>query len=314
MQLSYAPQYFSTTLNTGGGITAVQTSGIIIQDSSGIDKTKPGLALFSYSSPLNTSLAEWITYTSINGSNELQGVIRGAEGFSAKSHVNGATIVFPISASHINVLNDVALFGWVPISETWTYQSSSSVTVPSDATTRFQKGDKFRLKQGGSYKYFSTLGISSNQLALTGGIEYSIANAPITDIYFSKVDSPYGFPDYFDTSSITFNTGTIDDGAGGQPMTTISKIKITGNTANHYFRATGHKANAGKYISFTPLSVLPARLYTAARIAGGQAYETSADNIGIVVLDTNIFIFFNASIPDNASLLNGITAYYSYHF
>lgn len=106
MTLYYAPQYFSTTLNVGGGITAVQTTGIILQSVTGLDITKPGIALLSYSSPLDTSIAEWVTFTSINGSNELQGVTRGAEGYSAKAHANGVSITFPVSKSHINNIND----------------------------------------------------------------------------------------------------------------------------------------------------------------------------------------------------------------
>lgn len=99
-----ANQYFSTTLNVGGGIDNSQTTGIVLQSVSGLDITKAGIACLSYADPLVTSTAEWVTFTSINGSNELQGVTRGAEGFSAKAHANGVTIAFPISESHINNL------------------------------------------------------------------------------------------------------------------------------------------------------------------------------------------------------------------
>lgn len=102
MQLLYANQYFTTTLNVGGGINNSQTTGIVLTDVSGLDTAKPGIALINYSDPLSTSLAEWVEYTSINGSKELVGVTRGLEGFSAKSHSNGVTIAFPVSESHIN--------------------------------------------------------------------------------------------------------------------------------------------------------------------------------------------------------------------
>lgn len=101
-QLLYANQYFTTTLNVGGGITDSQTTGIILADDSGLDTTKPGMALINYSDPLNTTICEWVEYTSINGSKELVGVTRGCEGFSAKSHNNGVTIAFPLTESHIN--------------------------------------------------------------------------------------------------------------------------------------------------------------------------------------------------------------------
>lgn len=104
-QLLYANQYYTTTLNVGGGIDNSQTTGIIIAGVSGLDITKGGIALINYADPLNTTLAEWVEYTSIDGSNELQGVTRGSEGFSAKAHDNGVTVAFPFSESHINRIN-----------------------------------------------------------------------------------------------------------------------------------------------------------------------------------------------------------------
>ena len=98
----YLNQYISKTLN--GSIDASQTTGIILSNSTGIDTTKPGIICVDWADPLNTATAEWITYTSIDGSSELQGVVRGAEGFSAKTHDNGAVIAFPLSESHVNNL------------------------------------------------------------------------------------------------------------------------------------------------------------------------------------------------------------------
>ncbi len=106
-------QYFTTTLNVGGGINASQTTGIIIQSVSGLDITKPGIACITYADPINTSTAEWVPYTSINGSNELQGVTRAAEGFGAKTHANGATVAFPLSESHVNNLATALSIGGV---------------------------------------------------------------------------------------------------------------------------------------------------------------------------------------------------------
>lgn len=102
--LKYLNQYITTTLSVVGGIDASQTTGIVIQSSTGLETTKAGVALLSYADPLNTTNAEWITYTAITA-NELQGVTRGAEGGSGKVHANGVTIAFPLSESHINNLN-----------------------------------------------------------------------------------------------------------------------------------------------------------------------------------------------------------------
>ena len=105
--LYYLPQKKLTTLSTPGGITtAAQTTGIKIADVTGIDITKPGIICINWAQPLNESAFEYISYTSIDGSNELQGVTRGAEGSTARdSHTNGSVVAFVVSKSHINNIN-----------------------------------------------------------------------------------------------------------------------------------------------------------------------------------------------------------------
>lgn len=141
-QLLYGNQYFTTTLNVGGGIDISQTTGIILTDVSGVDTTNPGMALINYSDPLNTSLCEWVEYTSINGSKELVGVTRGQEGFSAKSHNNGVTVAFPVTESHINRIaeklngNDTGVILDQPRIKprTTTEASSATPTINTDNT------------------------------------------------------------------------------------------------------------------------------------------------------------------------------------
>lgn len=104
----YESQFFTTTLSKVGGLDASQTTGIVLQSISGIfDTSKPGVALLTYADPLDTDTAEWVTFTNINSTTKtLVGVTRGAEGYSAHAHSNGATIAFPHSKSHINELAD----------------------------------------------------------------------------------------------------------------------------------------------------------------------------------------------------------------
>lgn len=125
-QLLYANQYFLTTLNVGGGITDSATTGIVLADVSGVDTTKPGMALINYADPLNTTICEWVEYTSINGSKELVGVTRGSQGFSAKSHSNGVSIAFPFTEDHINRLNAMFDSTGVDIKQISTPASPSS--------------------------------------------------------------------------------------------------------------------------------------------------------------------------------------------
>lgn len=109
MALYYLPQYKTTTLAVPGGIDASQTTGIIVASIDGVDETKPGILCLSYADPINTATVEYVTYTSINASTkELQGVTRGAEGYSAHTHDNLSTCAWVVSKSHVNNINVLA--------------------------------------------------------------------------------------------------------------------------------------------------------------------------------------------------------------
>jgi len=96
--------------------------------------------------------------------------------------------------------------GWQDANETWTYASATTITVPSGATSKYQKGDKIRLKQGGNYKYFYIVGVTDTLLTVTGGSNYTVADAAITDNYYSKAENPQGFPTIFGLSAPTWTT------------------------------------------------------------------------------------------------------------
>jgi len=109
MSIFYAPQYKTTTLNVAGGIDVSQTTGIVLANVDNVTTSVPGIICVTYARPLDTTVAEFISYTSISGSKELEGVTRGAEGIAAKTHSNNAVIGFVVSKSHINNLADLAL-------------------------------------------------------------------------------------------------------------------------------------------------------------------------------------------------------------
>ncbi len=133
--LKYLSQYFSTTLNVGGGIDASQTTGIILQSVSGVhDITEPGQICVTYSDPIDTSVAEWIDYTSINGSNELVGAVRGREGFSAHIHLQNATVAFVLSASHHNDMVDAVKKVYNETTDTLLKATAAEVATGTDDT------------------------------------------------------------------------------------------------------------------------------------------------------------------------------------
>lgn len=220
--LFYANQYITTQLSVAGGIDDSQTTGIILQSITGVDDTKPGIIAVTWSDPIDTTKVEYISYTSINSSTkELQGVVRGVDGYSAKSHLNGASIAFPLSESHINNLitelqalptaSSTTTFtnktltsplfqgtidGWISISGTFTYASATTINVASGAALIYAKGDKLRFQNNdsGTWLYVYVVVVADTLLTVVGN---AVPNATLTDAYYSHQSSPLGFPTYF---------------------------------------------------------------------------------------------------------------------
>lgn len=97
---------------------------------------------------------------------------------------------------------EVVTDGWVEPNETWTYASADSptftFTISGDKTLKYTPGTRIRLKQSGAYKYFiiTVVAYSAPNTTVTvyGGTDYTLANAAITDNWFSQMKSPVGFP------------------------------------------------------------------------------------------------------------------------
>lgn len=92
--------------------------------------------------------------------------------------------------------------GWTTDStHTWVYASASTFTIAGvDLTTQFQTGTLLRFKQGGSYKYavVASSAFSTNTtVTIIVNTDFTIANAIVTDNYFSYQINPQGFPSGF---------------------------------------------------------------------------------------------------------------------
>ncbi len=329
-QLLYLNQYFTTSLNVGGGIDNTQTTGIICTDVTGVDTAKPGKALLSYTDPLNIDNAEWIEYTSINGSKEFVGVTRGSSGYSAKAHNNGVVIAFPLDEDHINRLAamfdsvglDVAQIatpaspssarnklyfktdgypyqlnssgvetalvnenGWLPANGTWTYASATTITVPSGAASKYRKGDRIRITQT-TDKYFYVIGVADTLLTVTGGTEYTVANAAITNPLFSHGE-PVDMPGYFSfTQSSWATSGTAFTNA---PTTYLGRFYIQGNKCWIWYIFLTNATSGGTGIFRVTLTanLIPNRVDMS---CGNALNVSSTANTGIIYIsNTNEF-------------------------
>lgn len=116
--------------------------------------------------------------------------------------------------------------GWI-VAGTMTYASANTITVASGAALIYRKGDRLRLKQGAGYKYFYIITVADTLLTVTGGSDFTVANATITDMYYSHEITPVGFPEYFNWAATPTN---LTVGAGG---TLITRFTINNTTVNY---------------------------------------------------------------------------------
>lgn len=137
--------------------------------------------------------------------------------------------------------------GWIPTSATWTYASATTFTVSGDVTATFAKGTKIKLTQT-TVKYFyvvsSSYGAPNTTVTVTGGSDYSLADAAITSPFYSYADTPQGFPHWFAyTAALVAGAGSFTEASAtgrfairGRSVFQRNTISIvTNGTASSYF-------------------------------------------------------------------------------
>lgn len=115
--------------------------------------------------------------------------------------------------------------GWIPVVEPWTYASASSFTIPTNGTVKYQKGMAIRWKNAGdvNFRYGNLANVAATVNTIFTNTDYVVANSAITDVSYSQVYNPYGFPAKFNcTSTISGSGGT----AGAYAETVIRSYFI----------------------------------------------------------------------------------------
>lgn len=151
----------------------------------------------------------------------------------------------------------MALDGWTSATAvTWTYASGSgggaaSFTIAGvDHTAIYQKGTYLRLKQGGSYKYFVVTSSSfstDTTVNIMAGSDYTLANAAITDNYYSYQVDPQGWPGWFNYVPTVTGYGT--------PTVTYAKFCVLGRRCDVKYSITG-TSNATTLTFLLPVDLL----------------------------------------------------------
>jgi hypothetical protein len=174
--------------------------------------------------------------------------------------------------------------GWIPVSVTWTYASATTINVPTNATLLYQKGWGIRFKQGGAYKYAYMVTVAATLLTVTGGSDYTVANAAITDIAVCpNPGSAFGFPAWFNYAPVVNGSG----GSAGTYAESESSCKATINGGMLHTRIHKVVSNVGSWtgaIRVTPLVPIVVQT-TGAIVLGGSLYAsgaTAATQLGVL--------------------------------
>jgi hypothetical protein len=182
--------------------------------------------------------------------------------------------------------------GWMPVTDTWAYASASTITVPAGASTTYSAYSKVKFTQHGTTKYGYIYPTSDILLTFYAGSDFVIENTatyPITNIYYSNVESPIGFPHVFNFSptvtpsagSITTATYTGKFSMSGKFVLLKEILQVTNNgTGSGYIQSSlPIPALEGYRESFSCITITIA---SGLLIFGDSAYVTG-DNMLFVV-------------------------------
>lgn len=104
-------------------------------------------------------------------------------------------------------ISPISWDGWLEAKETWTRTGDFTFTISGNVTAKYPKGTRIRYKQGGSYEYGTVISASysapNTTITLATNDDYAMAAGAITDNYYSYIETPQGFPQWF-TYSPTF--------------------------------------------------------------------------------------------------------------
>lgn len=162
--------------------------------------------------------------------------------------------------------------GWTDdIAVTWAYTSATTFTVTGDQTVKFSKGTRIKLTQT-TVKYFvvvaSSFAAGTTTVTITGGSDYTFANAVISANYYSYAANPQGYPGWFAyTPTIT--------GFSGSPATT-ARFSVVGNKCQVVFQyGSWGTSNATGFSVTTPIPMAtPLNYYGAIRAQNNSVHQT----------------------------------------
>lgn len=218
--------------------------------------------------------------------NSLDYKIRQALTLTWTQDVSNKTLISPLTKGTVD--------GWIGANEVWTYASASTLTIPGDLTTKYQRWDRFKLTQT-TVKYFNVLKVAyatgTTTITITGGTDYTLVNAAISANYYSKQVSPQWWPDWFNYTP-TLNWFSVS------PTVSYAKFRIIWNTCTQGAAFSGNGTS-----NAAPLTVNTIGGITAVWEFNGSSWY-SVDNGADIASGPYCYIANTASVITCAKALN----------
>lgn len=209
--------------------------------------------------------------------------------------------------TRLEAIEKTDIGGWTS-GLTAVYVSATSIKIEGlDVTDRMQKGTRFRYKQGAGWKFgfcSGTITFSTDStIPISGGSDFTVANAPITDFAYSNIINPIGWPEQF-------NWAVNPTGFSGTPTAT-GKFSIEGGKCNYYVDITG-TSNSVDFGFDLPLDIATP-VNAPARIR-----DNGAAGVGVVAIASGktVTVFKDATAlqPFTASGLKALDKHHGSYF
>ena len=198
-----------------------------------------------------TDVVTLTTQRSTTSTVDSNGALANALCIAIVTVTNGAVSIANADISDYRICCTDRFDGWNSANETWTYASATTITVPSGATGRYSVGDKVRIYQANTVKYFYIVTVASTLLTITGGSDYTLTNSTINNPCTSRRATPVGFPQYFNFTP-TWTNWTIGTGGNSRNQ---GRLYISGNQAT--VEITTFLGTSGQSVGSNPFFVLP---------------------------------------------------------
>lgn len=230
-------------------------------------------------------------------------LLTGNDEFVFKDHTQTLTNKTLTSPTLTTPTIQGSVTGWINCTETLTYASSTTITIATGGASRWKKGDKLKITQT-TDKYFYVIGVADTLLTVTGGSDYTVANAAITAASYCREGTAIGFPDYFNISVDSWSTsGTAFTNA---PTTPLFRMSIVENKCWLWavFLTNATSGGTGQFRVTVNSNQIPNRVDSS---LGNAMNVSSLSSTGVAyIYDTNVI----AIMKYDATAIAGNSAYF----